>query len=220
MLLPGAAVGDLINGTRTTANVPDISAFDLVATYDGAGALTVTGCPQYYNAAILAESHDVSAADDYSLTINAIVSPSAGTTPTSASGSIAINGSIVGGDAELLLSGTITGIGSLLNSADGYTYFDFSFLVTGGSLADAYGKVGATAISQLTLYYNSEWADTAFSGAFDSPFSYNDICSNVADTYFVSAAPVPEPCSAALLLTSVGMGLAVFASRRFWMRRR
>lgn len=207
---PGAAHGDLINPTSNIT--PDISSFDMVATYDaGSHTLTVTGCPQYYNASSGGSSNYVTAADDYSLAINAILTPSA-TTPTSATGSVSLYGSVTDGSTGLLLSGTVDGFGIDLHDAEGYALLDISFRVTGGELA---GDFGPTAATLLTVYYSADWGDTAFSDL-ENNFSYNDICNNVADTF--STTTTPEPGTAALLLTMVA-GVAASALRQSRKRR-
>jgi hypothetical protein len=208
--LPSAANGDLLfPGDHTP--LPDINSAYLTATYDGSsGDLSVIGFQLSYNRAIGPASNIPF--DDYNLlTLTAKLSPSSGTPMDVADGSVVISGTVDDLSGPLL-TGIVDRVGSQPVAPYGAN-LDFSFHITGGSLADAFGGIGATACTAVNLWGDVSNGDVAFTGSFHDSFSYL-AGANTADTF-----TVPEPGSAALVLISIIAGMAASASRRCWTRR-
>jgi hypothetical protein len=212
-MLPSAANGDLVFPTTTHSAWPDICTLYTTVnyTYDaGSGNVSVQGWPWHYGDD---SGPDITGGELWSFNISGTVSPSSGSTgPLDVSdGLLTIYGSLTNGPDELLLSGTVDRMG-VLDSVPGYlTEMDFSFHVTGGSLAGAYGGNGALGGTTLALYASD--GDTAFT-SLEAGFSYNG-GENTNDTF----SPVPEPSSSALMLVSIVAGLATSMWRRFGTRR-
>jgi hypothetical protein len=212
--LPSTANGDMVFPDTMHSAWPDIcSLYTMVDyTYDaGSANVSVIGWPSHYGDA---SGPDISGSSDlYSFNISGTVSPSSSSTaPLDVSdGILTVYGSLTSGPDELLLSGTVDRMG-LLDSVPGYlTLMDFSFHVTGGSLAGDYGGVGALGGTTLGLY--AAGGDTPFT-SLNAGFSY-DNGSNTNDTFSV----VPEPSTSVLMLVSIVVGLASSMWRRFGTRR-
>ena len=201
-VLPSAANGDLIfQGFHPS--YPDISAVGLSGNYNGStGDLTISGWAVSYNRGA-EDSPDISFGDDCNYILTATVTHSS-TTPTICNGSLTISGTTDGG-SDPLLTGTIEQVG-YQQVDDISANLDFSFRVTGGSLADAFGGIGAVACTAPNLSF-----DAPFNGDFHNSFTCSD---GNSDTH-----TVPEPASLALIMTSIMTGLLVSVVRRSWKRR-
>jgi hypothetical protein len=190
--------------------LPDINTGWSTVNYDGSsGFLTVYGLPAHYG--------DVNGPDisgNVSFAISGAVDTLASTTPTSITdGTLAIYGQIPGVPDGLLLSGAVDRMGMVQLTTTGDYYADFSFQVTGGSLASAYGGIGAQGGTIIKLLFSGDDGDVAFSN-FHTSFQYNG-AANTNDTF----STVPEPSSLTLMVASVIGGLATSVWRRVWKRR-
>ena len=110
---------------------------------------------------------------------------------------LAIVGAIDGGASGTLLTGEITNFGFL--DAGSAALFDFTFTVTGGLLADAFGGIGAEG-------GNSIWATvSSFSGNWEVNHSGSDV------THKTAAVPIP---GTVLLFGGGLVGLLAIRRRR------
>jgi len=116
---------------------------------------------------------------------------------------------VLGGQtySGLLLQGTPTGFGSqtLKPTVVGEDLFDMKLQVTGGSMADLYGK---NAYMRVTAEANS-----TFNSVFTTAFSSEKVLTNVHTVSSLLPQPAPEPATLYVLL-ACGAGLLYRGRRR------
>jgi len=123
-------------------------------------------------------------------------------------GKVVLDGQTYSG---LLLQGTPTAFGSqtLKPSVDGEDLFDLKLQITGGSMADLYGK---NAYMRVTAEANS-----TFNGVFTTAFSSEKVLTNVHTLSSLLPQPAPEPATLYVLLAA-GAGLFYRGRRRIAAR--
>ena len=123
-------------------------------------------------------------------------------------GKVVLDGQTYSG---LLLQGTPTAFGSqtLKPTVDGEDLFDMKLQITGGSMADLYGK---NAYMRVTAEANS-----TFDGVFTSAFSSEKVMTNVHSISSLLPQPAPEPATLYVLL-ACGAGLFYRGRRRIAAR--
>ncbi len=123
-------------------------------------------------------------------------------------GKVVLDGQTYSG---LLLQGTPTAFGSqtLKPTVDGEDLFDMKLQITGGSMADLYGK---NAYMRVTAEANS-----TFDGVFTSAFSSEKVMTNVHSISSLLPQPAPEPATLYVLL-ACGAGLFYRGRRRITAR--
>ena len=123
-------------------------------------------------------------------------------------GKVVLDGQTYSG---LLLQGTPTAFGSqtLKPSVVGEDLFDMKLQITGGSMADLYGK---NAYMRVTAEANS-----TFDGIFTEGFSSEKILTNVHTISSLLPQPAPEPATLYVLL-ACGAGLFYRGRRRIAAR--
>lgn len=116
---------------------------------------------------------------------------------------------VLGGQtySGLLLQGTPTAFGSqtLKPAVDGEDLFDMNLQITGGAMADLYGK---NAYMRVTAEANS-----TFNGVFTSAFSSEKVLTNAHSIASLLPQPAPEPATLYVLLAA-GAGLLYRGRRR------
>ncbi len=123
-------------------------------------------------------------------------------------GKVVLDGQTYSG---LLLQGTPTGFGSqtLKPTVDGEDLFDMKLQITGGAMADLYGK---NAYMRVTAEANS-----TFDGVFTTAFSSEKVLTNVHTLANSLPQPAPEPATLYVLL-ACGAGLFYRGRRRIAAR--
>lgn len=123
-------------------------------------------------------------------------------------GKVVLDGQTYSG---LLLQGTPTAFGSqtLKPTVDGEDLFDMNLQITGGSMADLYGK---NAYMRITAEANS-----TFNGVFTTAFASEKVLTNVHTVSSVLPQPAPEPATLYVLL-ACGAGLFYRGRRRIAAR--
>ncbi len=120
---------------------------------------------------------------------------------------------VLGGQtySGLLLQGTPTAFGSqtLKPTVVGTDLFDMNLQITGGAMADLYGK---NAYMRVTAEANS-----TFNGVFTTDFSSEKILTNVHTISSLLPQPAPEPATLYVLLAA-GAGLFYRGRRRIAAR--
>ncbi len=111
----------------------------------------------------------------------------------------------------LLLQGTPTAFGSqtLKPMVDGEDLFDMKLQITGGVMADLYGK---NAYMRVTAEANS-----TFTGVFTTAFSSEKVMTNVHSISSILPQPAPEPATLYVLL-ACGAGLFYRGRKRIAAR--
>ena len=123
-------------------------------------------------------------------------------------GKVVLDGQTYSG---LLLQGTPTGFGSqsLKPMVDGEDLFDMKLQITGGSMADLYGK---NAYMRVTAEANS-----TFTGVFTTAFSSEKVMTNTHSISSLLPQPAPEPTTLYVLL-ACGAGLFYRGRKRITAR--
>ena len=119
-------------------------------------------------------------------------------------GKVVLDGQTYSG---LLLQGTPTAFGSqtLKPAVDGEDLFDMKLQITGGSMADLYGK---NAYMRVTAEANS-----TFNGVFTGAFSSEKVLTNTHSITSLMPQPAPEPATLYVLL-ACGAGILYRGRRR------
>ncbi len=224
LLAPRPASADLLR-PKDTREFPDITAFAngyQSYAYDPA---THTGVFQLANTPFLltsgksaggtfAESDVVPTADGVRAQSVTAVLDSAGHLVDSPLNTFQVYGKVVVDGTTysgLLLQGTPTGFGSLSlrPTVVGEDLFDLSLKVTGGSMADLYGK---NAYMRVTAEANS-----SFVGVFTADFASQKVLTNTHMVSSLLPQPAPEP-AALYVLIACGAGLFYRGRRRIACR--
>ncbi len=123
-------------------------------------------------------------------------------------GKVVLDGQTYSG---LLLQGTPTAFGSqtLKPTVEGEDLFDMNLQITGGSMADLYGK---NAYMRVTAEANS-----TFNGVFTQAFSSEKVLTNTHSITSLLPTPAPEPATLYVLLAA-GAGLLYRGRRRISAR--
>ena len=222
--LGSTASADLLR-PKDTREFPDLTAFAngyQTYTYDAAsktGVFQLANVPflltQAKNSDGTFNQTDVGKTDDgiQSQVVTAVLDQD-GHLVDSAQNSFQVYGKVVlGGQtySGLLLQGTPTAFGSqtLKPTVDGEDLFDMKLQITGGAMADLYGK---NAYMRVTAEANS-----TFNGVFTTAFSSEKVLTNTHSIASTLPQPAPEPATLYVLL-ACGAGLFYRGRRRIAAR--